>query len=324
MIAPWPGCGSATATVGNRKAEATRAPKRRSSNLPAPPLAGKDCPPCARFLPPSLASRPSPRTPLPPASAQPAPTWTTQPAPAVRPHQVDPSMGDLIRQERATTPGSCALGYFWRLASPQDHVCVPLATKSLAAQDNAAAGQRKVAGSDTCVQGYVWREAFPGDHVCVPPSTRAQAAADNAQTSARLFVKSDAPVPSLDLCRLLDPAGIAAHLGIAGNPVAHSGNTSNHCDIAFNDAANALLSVDLVPAASSNVAQYRGTDIPGLGDRAVLTPLMPPGSDGIRQQTLAVTRGTIVLLVSLDRQPQRGPDAFASIAAQILAALPAR
>jgi hypothetical protein len=262
---------------------------------------------------------------LPPLSAraQPAPSWTNQPVPAIRPHQVDPSIGDLIRQERAATPGSCALGYFWRLASPLDHACVPLATKTLAAQDNAAAGKRVVAGSYTCVQDYVWREAFPGDHVCVLPQTRAQAAADNAQTSARLFARPDTPVTSLDLCRLLDPAAIAAHLGIAGNPEAHSGSTSDHCDIAFNDPANSLLSVDLVPAASGSAVQYRGTDIPGLGDRAVLTPLMPPGSDGIRQQTLAVTRGSVVLLVTLDRQPQRGPETFIPIAARILAALPA-
>lgn len=47
---------------------------------------------------------------------------------------------------------------------------------------------------------------------------------------------------------------------------------------------------------------------------------MPAGSDGMRQQTLAVMRGNVVLLVSLDRQPQRGADAFTPIAAKILGA----
>jgi hypothetical protein len=74
----------------------------------------------------------------------------------------------------------CAQGYVWREASAIDRVCVPPATRTQAAADNAAANSRHLPNSTTCVQGYVWREAYPGDVVCVTPATRAQARTDNA------------------------------------------------------------------------------------------------------------------------------------------------
>jgi len=85
----------------------------------------------------------------------------------------------------ATHSPYCLQGYVWRESSSFDHVCVPPATRSQAAADNAQAGSRHVANSDICVQGYVWREAIPGDHVCVTPATRSQTWADNGQALGR-------------------------------------------------------------------------------------------------------------------------------------------
>jgi len=79
----------------------------------------------------------------------------------------------------------CVQGYVWRESSSFDHVCVPGATRSQAAADNAQAGSRHVPNSNICVQGYVWREAIPGDYVCVTPATRSQTWADNAAALGR-------------------------------------------------------------------------------------------------------------------------------------------
>jgi hypothetical protein len=95
------------------------------------------------------------------------------------------AVGDFGRE-------TCKRGFVWREAcSPDDHVCVPPATRAQAAQDTGLAQSRRQPsggpfGPDTCKQGFVWREACgPEDHVCVPPATRSQAAADNAQKTAR-------------------------------------------------------------------------------------------------------------------------------------------
>jgi hypothetical protein len=80
----------------------------------------------------------------------------------------------------------CLSGYVWREARPSDLVCVPPATRSLAAADNVAAAGRTVSGSSTCRSGYVWREAYVGDLVCVPPATRSGAWADNAAAAVRV------------------------------------------------------------------------------------------------------------------------------------------
>jgi hypothetical protein len=89
-------------------------------------------------------------------------------------------------------PETCRQGFVWREAcGPNDHVCVPPATRSQAAQDNSQANARREPhggpyGPDTCRQGFVWREACgPQDHVCVPPATRSQAAQDDAQALSR-------------------------------------------------------------------------------------------------------------------------------------------
>src|SRR5437660_9328956 len=80
-------------------------------------------------------------------------------------------------------PETCKPGFVWREAcGPNDHVCVQAATRSQAAQDNAAAASRRPPGGgafgpDTCKAGFVWREACgPQDHICVSGATRSQAA----------------------------------------------------------------------------------------------------------------------------------------------------
>ena len=88
-------------------------------------------------------------------------------------------------------PDTCLLPYVWREASPADHVCVTVETRSQAAYDNSQAAARRdpnggAYGPDTCLFGYVWREAFSGDHVCVTGETRSQAAYDNSQANARM------------------------------------------------------------------------------------------------------------------------------------------
>jgi hypothetical protein len=85
----------------------------------------------------------------------------------------------------------CLMGFVWRDAFPNDHVCVTGAVRSQAAADNAQAAARRNPGGgpfgpDTCKQGFVWREASPTDHVCVTPATRTQAASDNAQAAGRI------------------------------------------------------------------------------------------------------------------------------------------
>src|SRR5437667_1098630 len=69
------------------------------------------------------------------------------------------------------------LGWVWREAYANDHVCVTVETRSQAATDNALAASRRDRnggpfGPDTCIQGFVWREANPTDYVCVTPATR--------------------------------------------------------------------------------------------------------------------------------------------------------
>jgi hypothetical protein len=84
----------------------------------------------------------------------------------------------------------CRAGYFWRLAVPDDHVCITGETRDKVAVDNQLAPSRTKNGgpygADTCVEGFVWREAVPADHICVTVDTRRQTAEDNAQASSRV------------------------------------------------------------------------------------------------------------------------------------------
>ena len=85
----------------------------------------------------------------------------------------------------------CLQGYVWRQAYAGDYVCVTPATRTEAAQDNAAAVSRVQAGGGaygpyTCVQGYVWRQVVSNDYTCVTPAVRAAAAYDNSQAASRV------------------------------------------------------------------------------------------------------------------------------------------
>jgi hypothetical protein len=87
-------------------------------------------------------------------------------------------------------PDTCLEGWVWREAYTGDVVCVTPATRTQAAEDNAAASSRVVISrwpfkSKLCKSGYVWRQADPTDYVCVLPATAAQAQADNAQAANR-------------------------------------------------------------------------------------------------------------------------------------------
>ena len=88
-------------------------------------------------------------------------------------------------------PDTCAMGYVWRGASPNDHVCVTPATRDQVANDNSQAASRidphGAFGPNTCVVGYVWREAFAGDTVCVTPAIRTQTAEDNSNAPNRVI-----------------------------------------------------------------------------------------------------------------------------------------
>jgi hypothetical protein len=88
-------------------------------------------------------------------------------------------------------------GYVWRVAKPDDLVCVSPEERERVAQDNAHAAERVdpdcAAGTKTCqygpsqcLSGYVWRDAWDGDAVCVTPDRRDQAHDDNAQAAARI------------------------------------------------------------------------------------------------------------------------------------------
>ena len=78
---------------------------------------------------------------------------------------------------------ACKPGFVWRVARPQDLVCVTSAARSRTARENAEAASHVnpagASGPNTCVSGFVWRAAFEGDRVCVT-----EAAPWNAGNSA--------------------------------------------------------------------------------------------------------------------------------------------
>ncbi|MGI5132294.1 serine hydrolase domain-containing protein [Pseudonocardia sp. CA-107938] len=91
-------------------------------------------------------------------------------------------------------PDTCVNGFVWREARPDDHVCVTPETRTLTAEENAAAESRRDPGHGgygplACAVPYVWREAFDGDAVCVPVDRRTQARDDNAHAAER-FVRN--------------------------------------------------------------------------------------------------------------------------------------
>lgn len=84
-------------------------------------------------------------------------------------------------------PDTCVQGRVWREAKPNDHVCVPVATRTQTRDENNRApglvdpDPGGPFGVDRCKSGFVWREAIPGDHACVDPPVRGQARRDTEQ-----------------------------------------------------------------------------------------------------------------------------------------------
>jgi hypothetical protein len=144
-----------------------------------------------RLLPP--ASDPTAEATLEPSTASPVPT-DSLPPPAVLPTE-KPSPTDAPQPltppptERPLSD-TCLEGFAWRMAGPDDKVCVTSDARAQAQQDNAVATSRLAAadaayGPDTCKQGYVWREAFPDDHVCLTGDVRSQTQRDNGLAASR-------------------------------------------------------------------------------------------------------------------------------------------
>ena len=78
----------------------------------------------------------------------------------------------------------CAPGWVWRMAGPDDRVCVSPQARDAAQMENAASDQRRepnggAYGPNTCLPGFVWRGALPGDVTCVPPEARDRVAREN-------------------------------------------------------------------------------------------------------------------------------------------------
>jgi hypothetical protein len=97
-------------------------------------------------------------------------------------------------------PDTCAPGFVWREAFPEDHVCVSPPRRDAVRTDNAQGPGRRAGVCteemlrkqtcpfvipDTCAQGYVWREARPEDRVCVAPPERDLVRQENATAHER-------------------------------------------------------------------------------------------------------------------------------------------
>lgn len=89
----------------------------------------------------------------------------------------------------AADPNACKSGFVWRLARPEDIVCVSPPAQARTADENHRAAERRdpagAYGPHTCIAGYVWREAFAGDTVCVTPEARDLVAEENALAASR-------------------------------------------------------------------------------------------------------------------------------------------
>ena len=117
------------------------------------------------------------------------------PAPAVvEPEVIEPEViePEVIEPEviEPAVADQCIVGYAWREAVADDHVCVTVEMRQQVAEDNALAESRKdpagAYGPDSCISGYVWRVAIPADLVCVTVEMRQQVADDNALAAERV------------------------------------------------------------------------------------------------------------------------------------------
>lgn len=82
--------------------------------------------------------------------------------------------------QRPSGSDTCAQGFVWREAYPNDHVCVSPETRSQVASDNA---RHQMA---PCPAGLVPRLARRGDNVCVPVAVATAVKQDNTQICRRL------------------------------------------------------------------------------------------------------------------------------------------
>jgi hypothetical protein len=88
----------------------------------------------------------------------------------------------------ATVPNACQKGYVWRMATPDDHVCVTPQVRAQAQRENKLATSRATApGATTCKTGFVLRAANTNDKVCGTAQSNAQAQKDNAASASRLL-----------------------------------------------------------------------------------------------------------------------------------------
>lgn len=93
--------------------------------------------------------------------------------------------------DRITSSANCKPGFVWRLARPEDLVCVHPDWRNRAALDNAQAPDNVGPdGPDSCRtqadgETLVWREAFPGDHVCVSAEVRYMTRQQNREAESR-------------------------------------------------------------------------------------------------------------------------------------------
>ncbi len=112
-------------------------------------------------------------------AAQPA--VATQPAPG-------PAPAPAATSSLHAGPATCKSGFVWRLAVPNDLVCVVPAARDRAAVENATNASRVDPrgpyGPNSCKSGFVWREAFAGDTVCVTPQVRTLVRQENQQNAS--------------------------------------------------------------------------------------------------------------------------------------------
>jgi hypothetical protein len=137
---------------------------------------------------------PSPFTPVPEPPGQtriPNPHPGQVPNPGVSPGSSmsskagTPSAGAITGPpSTAARPPLCQPGYVFRLARPQDLVCVQPASRDRVAQENRTAAERSLPGGH-CQPGYVWRDAFDGDGVCVTPGIRDLVHRENRTADSR-------------------------------------------------------------------------------------------------------------------------------------------
>jgi len=103
------------------------------------------------------------------------------------PAQVQPTQASTTRAAEGND--ICGSGFVWRVARPEDYVCVSPVSRATVWQENGSAAQRwdpsGAYGPKTCISGFVWREAFEGDVTCVTPQRRDEVREENSVAASR-------------------------------------------------------------------------------------------------------------------------------------------